>query len=127
MLYCGVWHIFHKLLTVFVCSVVLGRHSIDMEKQGCGQCWIIKPVAPQGQCGNFGTCILKGTPPVILMMSVSEPKGSGHQPEISNQAFKNGLAAFKNDGDNICNDLVDGKWSWDYQPYVNADLGCVAH
>ena len=105
----------------------LGRHSIDKNKQGCGQCWIIKPVAPQGQCGNFGTCILKDNVPVFLMMSVSEQKSSGHLPEIGNQAFKNGLAAFKNDGDNVCNDLIDGKWSWDFQSYVNADLGCVTH
>ena len=61
------------------------------------------------------------------MMSVgaqtSDPQG--HKPEISGEAFRYGLHAFKeNDG---CNDLTDGKWSFEYQPYENADLGCIAH
>eukprot|EP00985_Skeletonema_marinoi_P032932 scaffold40019_cov168-Skeletonema_marinoi.AAC.1 len=101
-------------------------HSLDTAKQGCGECWIIKPVAPEGNCGGFGSCTLKNpeNPPVILMMSVSEQKDALHKPEISYEAFKYGLDAFNNDG---CNDLKDGKWSFEYQPYENADLGCIAH
>jgi len=77
---------------------------------------------------GFGSCTLKNpeNPPVILMMSVgaqtSDPQG--HKPEISREAFKYGLDAFNDDG---CNDLQDGKWSFEYQPYENADLGCIAH
>eukprot|EP00984_Skeletonema_dohrnii_P008099 scaffold2968_cov135-Skeletonema_dohrnii-CCMP3373.AAC.1 len=103
-------------------------HSLDTAKQRCGECWIIKPVAAEGKCGTFGTCNLKDpeNPPVILLMSVSEQKKDAlHKTEISNSAFTDGLDAFKeNDG---CNDLIDGKWSFEYQPYENADLGCTAH
>lgn len=77
---------------------------------------------------SFGTCTLNNLerPPVILMMSVSDEKKAyaGHLPEISNAAFKSGLTAFNNDG---CNDLIDGKWSFEYQAYENADLGCISH
>ncbi len=83
--------------------------------------------------GDFGTCILKdpSNVPVFLMMTVSETKFEGHLPEIGNSAFDNGLAAFTNENGGTswtpgCSDLQDGKWSWEYQPYVNADLGCFA-
>ncbi len=63
------------------------------------------------------------------MMTVSETKREGHLPEIGNSAFTAGLAEFRTTSGSWepgCSDLIDGKWAWEYQPYVNADLGCFA-
>jgi hypothetical protein len=61
------------------------------------------------------------------MMSVSDYKYDlgQHRTEISYAAFKKGLESFQdNRPDNICNDLVDGKWSFEYRAYENAEMGC---
>ena len=88
----------------------------------CGTCYLIKPISTpnaNNQCGNFGTCTIT-SPDYILMMGVGP---ANDNPEIGNAAFENGLSFYNHDG--RCNDLVDGKWPFEYKILTgHPEIGC---